>query len=371
MRLLEEAPAPVVKINGKDCLYFGGNNYLGLASHPEVMDAAIQAIRQFGVNSAASRHTSGTTALHVKLETALAAFKGREDAVTFASGYLGNAIVMQALQEQYDRILMDEAAHPSISGGIPHQIRKMEAFRHCDEKHLEELLQHPGQGKALVITDGVYALTGEIAPLDAYYRLARKYNALLIVDDAHATGILGEMGRGTPEHFQLDGSEGLFQTETMSKAIGGYGGFITGNASLVDRIRRKSPVYQASTALPPPMTAAGLAGVQWIMNNPLPRRELKKMASLLKDEISTLGFHTNRYPTPIVPVIFNEEEDARHLAEFLFENGIWAPYMNYPVKHAGYLIRIALSLHHTESHIDQLLTLLSRWKMKESEGAIQ
>ncbi len=368
--MLKEAPGPVVVQHGQACLYFGGNNYLGLASHPEVQDAAIQAIRQYGVNTAASRHTTGTTPLHMELESALAAFKGQEEAVTFASGYLGNAILMQVLQDRYDRILMDEAAHPSLSGGIPHHIRKVETFRHCDEKHLEELLQISEQWNTLIITDGVYALTGEIAPLDAYYRLACKYNALLLVDDAHAAGILGEEGRGTAEHFHLDGSEGLFQTETMSKAIGGYGGFLSGKTSLVDRIRKKSPVYQASTALPPPMAAAGLAGVQWIMKNPGPRKDLIKNACRLKDEISTLGFNTNHYPTPIVPVIFKKEEDARHLAEFLFKNGVWVPYMNYPVKHAGHLLRIALSLHHTTSHIDRLLTVLIRWKMKGSECAI-
>jgi 7-keto-8-aminopelargonate synthetase-like enzyme len=365
MSMLGEAPAPVVHINGKDCIYFGGNNYLGLANHPAVMDTAIQAIRQFGVNIAASRHTTGTTTLHVKLEAALAAFKGREEAVTFASGYLGNAILMQALRDQYVRILIDEAAHPSLSGGIPRDIRNVDLFRHCDVQHLEELLQTHTQGKTLILTDGVFALTGEIAPVDAYYRLAMKYDALILTDDAHATGILGENGRGTPEYFQLDGSKGLFQTETMSKAVGGYGGFIAGDASLVHRIRDHSPVYQASTALPPPMAAAGLAGVQWICENKQSRHLLVKNAVRLKNEIKTLGFQTYNFPTPIIPVIFSTEESGRRLAEYLLKNGIWVPFMNYPVKQAGYLLRIALSVHHTESHIDRLLTLLGGWKRKE------
>lgn len=363
--MLEEAPGPVIRLKGQDCVYFGGNNYLGLAHHPQVTEAAIHAIRQYGVNVAASRHTTGSTVLHTELEAALSAFKGKDQAVTFASGYLGNGILMQVLRRTYTRVLIDEAAHPSLFGGIPRDVDAVHPFRHGDVLDLEKLLQASAPGTSLMVTDGIYALTGEIAPLDEYHRLAVKYNAHMLVDDAHATGILGAQGRGTPEYFGLDGSLRIYQTETMSKAIGGYGGFIAGSAGLISRIREDSPVYQASTALPPPMAAAGMAGIEWIRQHPEAGHQLIHNALWIKSEIRDMGFQSNAFPTPIIPIGLANKEQAQNLSAFLLENGLWVPFMNYPVHQSGFLLRMALSLLHTGEHIDRLLTALKHWSRKE------
>lgn len=364
MIILNSGIGNYVHSNGKKYSYFGGNNYLGLANHPVVKAASIQSIKMYGVNFSASRRTTGTAEIHLELEKQLSIFKEKQDAVVFASGYQGNSILLEILKNRYSAVFMDQFAHPSIAGSIPRDIANVQHYYHCDAGHLENLLHHHKGFRPLIITDGVFALTGEIAPLDKIYPLVEKHNAILVVDDAHSTGILGENGKGTPEHFKLADAENIYQTETMSKALGGYGGFISGSKEFTDFIREKSTIYQASTALPPPIVAAGIASLKIIRENPGLRIRLLERAGELRKEIIGLGFQTTQDSTPIIPIMLSALAKAKDLSVFLENNGIIVPFMNYPVKQAKYMVRITVSASHTIYQAEVLLEMLKKWKEK-------
>ena len=341
--------------------FFSGNNYLGLSSHPEVKKAAHNAIEKYGLNFAAARHTTGTSDIHLELEKALSDFKNKEDAITFASGFMGNRMLLHTLQDQYASLFIDEYAHPSILDGIPLDHKDTYFFKHCDVQHLEDLLRKYDHQRALIITDGIFALTGEISPLSELYPLTEKYNALLVVDDAHATGVLGKYGKGTPEHFHLDGAPHIYQTETLSKALGVYGGFISANSKLINLIRENSKTYLASTSLPPPLVSAACASVKIITQHPGLRPKLIQKAHTIREGVIKLGFQTNREPTPIIPLFFNSRERAMNLSGTLKENGIIVPCINYPVKMEKTIVRITVSVNHTGDQIEDLLTILEQW----------
>ncbi len=348
--------------SGRRFSLFAGNNYLGLSDHPDIKNAAIKSINKYGLNFAASRHTTGTSEIHLELERELSEFKNKEDSVVYASGYMGNAILFQVLRDQYSLVLADEISHPSIRDGIPRDVESLHYFRHGDLQHLEELLFKNKNQSALIITEGIFALTGEISPIDKIFSLSEKYNAILIIDDAHATGVLGESGKGTPEHFNLQDEPNIYQTETMSKALGVYGGFISGSQEIVNLIREKSNICLGSTALPPPLVAAACASVRIIRHNAHFRPVLAQKASEIRRGIIELGYQTNSAPTPIIPVYFESREQARNLSFYLEEHGIIAPYISYPVKMDRFIVRITVSVNHTSDQIEELLETLKNWK---------
>ena len=352
---------------GKRHSYFGGNNYLGLANHPDIIAAAVECINSYGVNFSASRRTTGTSDIHLELERELSVFKGKQDSVIFASGYLGNGILLETLKDRYSSLFYDEYAHPSITGNIPRDIVNVKPYKHSDPDHLAMLLERHSGSRPLIITDGVFPITGEIAPLDRIYPLVEKHHALLVVDDAHSTGILGKTGKGTPEHFNLPESDDIYQTETMSKALGCYGGFIAGNNELTDSIRDTSSAYQSSTALPPPIVAAGIAALKIIRKNPEMRTKLIEKSGKFKEEINSMGFHTNRDNTPVVPLILSDAARAINLSVFLEENGFIVPYVRYPVKMDMHILRISITVDHTTGQTENLLKLLKKWKDKNGK----
>jgi 7-keto-8-aminopelargonate synthetase-like enzyme len=364
MIILNSGIGNYILSKGKKYSYFGGNNYLGLANHPAVKDASIESIKMYGVNFSASRRTTGTADIHLELEKKLSDFKGNQDSVLFASGYQGNAILLEILKSRYSEVFMDQFAHPSITAGIPRDVNDVKHYNHCDADHLENLLSKQKRSRPLIITDGVFALTGEIAPLDQIYSLVEKYNGILVVDDAHSTGILGETGKGTPEHFNLHRAKNIYQTETMSKALGSYGGFISGTSSLTELIREKSATYQASTALPPPVVAAGISSLKIINENPELRIQLLEKAGELRNKIRLLDFHTTMDNTPIIPIMLPSLNKAKDLSVFLEDNGIIVPFINYPVKLDNHMIRITVSVNHTGVQTVELLMMLKKWKDK-------
>jgi 7-keto-8-aminopelargonate synthetase-like enzyme len=364
MKLLNSGIGNYVRSNGRKYTFFAGNNYLGLANHPDVKAASIKAVRKYGVNLSASRHTTGTSEIHLELEKQLSVFKEKEDSIVFASGYQGNGILLEILKTRYSAIFIDQYAHPSITGSIPKEISITEYYSHCDPNNLEQLLiKHKGC-RPLIITDGIFALTGEIAPLDKIYSLAKAHNAILIVDDAHSTGILGKTGKGTPEHFNLHKTENIYQSETMSKALGGYGGFISGSREFINSIREKSSTYQASTALPPPIVGAGLASLKIITNDPGLRIRLLDMAGELRKEILRMGFLTTSDGTPIIPIMLSTLARAKDLSLFMENNGIIVPFINYPIKQEKFIVRITVSVNHTTGQAGKLLEILKKWKDK-------
>jgi 7-keto-8-aminopelargonate synthetase-like enzyme len=353
-----------IQIASRRYSFFSGNNYLGLANHPEIKKAGKDSIETYGLNFAAARHTTGTADIHLELEKDLSDFKNKEDAVVFASGYMGNSIILHALKDQYTTIFTDEAAHPSILDGVPRDIKHIHFFKHCDVQHLEDLLKQHKDEKTLIITDGIFALTGEISPIDEMHSLAEKYGSILVVDDAHATGILGKKGTGTPEYFHLQDKANIFQTETMSKALGVYGGFISASKAIINRIREDSRAYLASTSLPPPIVSAACASIKLIRREPQLRQALIQNASDLRKGVVELGFHTTDVPTPIIPVFFSSLEKARELSEYLKVNGVIVLCVHYPVKMDRYIARMTVSANHTRDQIEELLVLLKQWRSK-------
>jgi 7-keto-8-aminopelargonate synthetase-like enzyme len=359
--VLESGIDSYVYSHGKKYSYFGGNNYLGLAGHTKVKEAAVRSVKKYGVNFSASRCTTGTASVHLELEKQLSLFKGKQDTVVYASGFLGNRILLEILKDTYSVVFTDEYAHASIFAGIPGDMKVL-YYNHCDADHLDNLLDQHMITDPLIITDGVFALSGEIAPLDKIYPVVKKYNGILVVDDAHSTGILGKTGRGTPEHFNLPEDGNIYQTETMSKALGSYGGFISGDNNLTGMIRTRSSTYLASTALPPPVVAAGIASLKVMHDNPDLHINLLGKSARLREEINGLGFQTTKDNTPIIPIILKDYDKAKSLSLFLEENGIIVPFMNYPSRQEINLVRITITTCHKNHQIESLLELLKKWK---------
>ena len=350
--------------------FFGGNNYLGLADNPLLKRAAINSIEKYGLNFAAARQTTGTSEIHTELEKLLATFKNKEDAVVFGSGYMGNRILLSALEGRYSSVFMDEYSHSSIKEGIPSGISEIFVYNHSDPDHLEGLLKANRKCKPLIITDGIFSLTGEIAPLDKIHSLSEKYGAIIVVDDAHSTGVLGKNGRGTPEHFNLESAPNIYQTETMSKAGGVYGGFIAAEREIIDTIREKSSTYLASTSLPPPLVSAASASISIMMQHPELRILLYRNSKKIIEGVKSLGFLTFSEETPIIPLCFSSMEMAQEVSGFLKEHGIIVPYIIYPVKTGKFILRITVSAIHTLEQIEELLTVLGEWsRCQRSQNA--
>ena len=362
MLVLESGVGNYVRAEGQKYSCFAGNNYLGLANHPDVVEAAIQGAQKYGVNFSASRQTTGTSEIHLELEQQLALFKNREDSVVFASGYLGNKILLQLLREEYDAVFADQSAHSSILDAIPCNKSDLNFYEHLNCTDLEYQIKKRKSTRPLVITDGIFALTGEIAPLDEIYKVIENRNGMLIVDDAHATGVLGENGRGTPEYFGLGDAPRIFQTETMSKAIGVYGGFISASKTFTQRIREKSPVYGASTSLPPPLVTAAIAAIKLVGEQQDLRKQMLLNAERIRNRVITLGFQTTQSCSPIIPLLFQNQSDAINLSDFLKAHFILAPFVNYPVKTVQSIVRITASAIHTVDQIDDLLAVLEKWQ---------
>ncbi len=350
-----------LKIGQKQYSYFAGNNYLGLANHPQMIESAVKATTKYGINFSASRQTTGTADIHLELETLLADFCGQEDAVVFASGYMANMIMLGQLKGRFDVVFADEQAHPSIKDALPREI-PLHFYKHCDAAHLEALLKQYPESTPLVVTDGVFALSGEIAPLDQICNLLQRYRALLVVDEAHSIGVLGKNGRGTYEHFNIDRTANMFQTCTLSKAFGAYGGFIAADHQFVENIRRKSTYFGASTALPPAIVAAGIASLKLVQAHAGWRENLMRNATMLKQAVRELGFETTQETTPVIPLFFERQEEAKRLSLFLEEKHIIAPAVDYPAKLQKYMVRVTVSSKHTLEQIDNLLNTLKQWK---------
>lgn len=362
MLIFESSIGNFIRSEGCEYSYFAGNNYLGLANHPDLIEAAVQGTKKYGLNFSASRQTTGTSTIHLELEKQLAGFKNRDDAVIYASGYMGNKILLNSFKGEYDAIFIDQSAHSSIIDAIPADASVVCFYEHCNANDLESLIGQHKSTRPLVITDGIFALTGEIAPLDKIYPIVKNNNGLLIVDDAHATGVLGKNGRGTPEYFDLEDAPNIFQTETMSKAIGVYGGFIAANKEIIQRIREKSPVYGASTALPPPLVSGAIAAIKLITEHPELRERLHNNSARIRAGFNELGFLTTNSCAPVIPILFSNPQNASDLSDFLKDNQIIAPFVNYPVKTAQSIIRVTASAAHTKQQIDEFLTVLESWK---------
>ena len=358
---IESAVGPEITIGEKKLLNFCSNNYLGLANNPEMKKAATLAIEKYGIGPAAVRTIAGTTVLHKELETALAEFKKAEAVITFQSGFSANIAVIPALVGEGDLIFSDELNHASIIDGC--RLSKAEVIRysHINPANLEEKLKAADpKVKKLVITDGVFSMDGDIAPLDKIYAVTSKYGAMLMVDDAHGEGVLGASGRGIVDHFKLHGKVDI-EVGTMSKAFGVVGGFAAGKVEVIEWLSQRARPFLFSSAMTIPDVAACIAAVKLLTNSGNLVKTLWKNADYLRSKLKDLGFDTGTSISPIIPLMLGESKLAQDFSKELFAEGLFAKAIVYPTVAQGKArIRIMNSAGHTKEQLDKAIKMFEK-----------
>ena len=355
IRTLSSPQGAWLEVDGKRALNFCSNNYLGLANHPRLIQAAGAASEKYGVGPAAVRTIAGTMDLHLELERRLAAFKGVESAITFQSGFTANLAALPALVGKEDVIFSDELNHASIIDGSRLSGAKIIRYAHCDAQDLDRVLsEHRAQyPRALVVTDGVFSMDGDIAPLDKIYEVVQKHDAVLMVDDAHGEGVLGKGGRGIVDHFNLHGKVDI-EVGTLSKAFGVVGGVVAGNPLVVEWLRQRGRPFLFSSAMTVPDTAACLAAVDLLEESTELVDRLWDNARYFKAEMQRLGFDTGLSATPITPVMLGEAPLAQQFSRELFENGVFAMAIGFPTVPRGKArIRVMISAAHSRADLDK------------------
>ncbi len=342
-------------VDGKRVLNFCTNNYLGLANHPRLKEAAKAAIDRWGVGPAAVRSIAGTQELHLELERRLAAFKKVEDALYVQSGFCANQAAIPPLVGKEDVIFSDRLNHASIIDGARLSGAKIVVYEHCDPADLEaKIREHlPNYRRGLMVTDGVFSMDGDIAPLDKLMEVADRYGVLTMVDDAHGEGVLGRGGRGIVDHFGLHGK---FDVEigTLSKAFGVVGGVIAGKKTIVDYLRQKARPFLFSSAVTPADTAACLAAVDLLEESEELVKKLWANAEYFRSEMKRLGFDTGRSQTPIVPVMLGDAGLAKEFSRELFEAGVFAMSIGFPTVPRGMArIRVMNTAAHSRDDLDR------------------
>lgn len=339
-RILNSPAGGRVMMDGKEVVNLSSNNYLGLANHPKVVAAAHEAIDRWGVGAGAVRWIGGTMEVHDQLERKLAAFKHVEAVLVFTGGFTANSGCIPAVLTSQDVVISDELNHASIIDGVrlsPAKYKKSEGFvyGHKDMGQLEEILTKTQHfEKRMIITDGVFSMDGDIAPLPKIVELAEKYNAFVMVDDAHASGVLGKNGAGSASHFDLYGRVDI-QLGTLSKALGVVGGYIAGSHELKEWLINRGRPYLFSTAHPPAVAAALIAALDVMENDPEPMNRLWSNTKWWKEQLTAAGFDTMGSETPITPVYVGDEGDAQRMEKMLFEEGVYALSIVYPTVAKG------------------------------------
>lgn len=342
-------------VDGKKVLNFCSNNYLGLANHPDLISASKNATGELGIGPAAVRSIAGTMTLHVELEKRIAQFKGVEAAVTFQSGFTANLATIPALVSKEDVIFSDKLNHASIIDGCRLSGAKIIAYEHNDVKSLEEQIKAnlSQYRRALIITDGVFSMDGDIAPLSDIYEVAKKYDILLMVDDAHGEGVLGKGGRGIVDHFGLHGKVDV-EVGTFSKAFGVVGGIVAGKSIIVEWLRQRGRPFLFSSAMTVPDTAACLAAIDLLEDSTQLVDKLWENAKYFKAEMKSLGFDTGVSETPITPVMLGEAKLAQQFSKELFDAGVFAMAIGFPTVPQGKArIRVMISASHTRDDLDK------------------
>jgi glycine C-acetyltransferase len=355
IRTLESPQGAWLVVDGKQVLNFCSNNYLGLANHPRIVRAAQECMDKYGVGPAAVRSIAGTMDLHLQLEERLARFKGVEAAITFQSGFTANLATIPALVGKEDAIISDELNHASIIDGSRLSGARILRYAHCDPQDLERVLQEEREKypRVLVITDGVFSMDGDIAPLDKIYEVTQRYNAILMVDDAHGEGVMGTGGRGIVDHFHLHGKVDV-EIGTLSKAFGVVGGVVAGSPLVVEWLRQRGRPFLFSSAMTVPDVAACLAAVDILEESTELVERLWENARYFKAELKNLGFDTGLSTTPITPVMLGEAPLAQQFSRELFENGVFAMAIGFPTVPRGKArIRVMISAAHSQQDLDQ------------------
>jgi 8-amino-7-oxononanoate synthase len=356
LRTIESASEAEAILNGRPIILMASNNYLGLATHPALKRAAIQATERFGVGAGAARLVSGTLPPHDELETALAKFKGTEAALVFGSGYLANLGVIPALIGAGGLILADRLCHASLIDGCRLSGAGFRVYRHNDLAHLKSLLaKRPAKGDALIVTDGVFSMDGDLAPLPELIALADRYGARLFVDDAHGTGVMGAHGRGTLEHHGME-SRLPFHMGTLGKALGTSGAYVAGPAGMIQYLLNTARTFLFATAPPPATAAAAVAGLQILQAEPERRARLWENRRYLHAGLTHLGFRLTDSASPILPIVIGDARKTVAMADRLLELGVYAPAIRPPtVPKETSRIRVTVTSEHSRSQLDRAL----------------
>ena len=367
LRVLQDEQAPECTYDGKHVINIASNNYLGLTTHPKLREAALAALKKYGVGSGAVRTVAGTMKIHMELEEKIARFKNVEACVVFQSGFTANAGTVSAILGKDDFIISDELNHASIIDGARLSRAKIKVFRHKDIAHAEELLKEVQNefGHKLLITDGVFSMDGDIVPLPALCDLAEKYGAIMMVDDAHASGVLGRNGRGTVDHFNVHGRVDV-QVGTLSKAIGALGGYVCGSKDLIDFLYHRARPFLFSTSHPPSVAATCIAAFEVLEEEPELIDKLWGNTRFFKKELGLLGFNiggqtTPASETPITPIIVGEGKLTMDFSRELFKEGVFATGIAFPTVPEGKArIRTIMSATHTQDQLSRVLEVLKK-----------
>ena len=367
LRVLEEPQAPECVFDGKRVINLASNNYLGLTTHPKLREAAIAAIKKYGVGSGAVRTVSGTMTIHMELEEKIARFKNTEACVVFQSGFAANAGTVSAILGKDDFIISDELNHASIIDGARLSRAKIKVFRHKDAAHAEELLKEVAgePGHKLIITDGVFSMDGDIGPLPALCDLAEKYGAIMMIDDAHSSGVLGRNGRGTVDHYKVHGRVDI-QVGTLSKAIGALGGYVCGSKDLIDFLYHRARPFLFSTSHPPSVAATCIAAFDVLEQEPELMDKLWANTRFFKKELGLLGFNiggitTPASETPITPIIIGDGRLTMEFSRELFNEGVFTPGIAFPTVAEGKArLRTIMTATHTQDQMTKALEVLKK-----------
>src|SRR5437868_11937986 len=360
-RVLETEQKATVVIDGHEVITLSSNNYLGLTVHPRLREAAIEAIKKYGVGSGSVRTIAGTMSLHIELEEKLARFKHTEASLTFQSGYATNLGVISAVMQGDDIIVSDELNHASIIDGIRLCKSPRKVYPHKDMAGLRRALEESqGANKVMVVTDGVFSMDGDIAPLPEIVELAEEYGAFVMVDDAHASGVLGKNGRGSVSHFGLDGRVAL-QVGTLSKAIGALGGYVACSQAVKDYLLQRSRPVLFSTSHPPSVVATCIAALDLLESDNSLVERLWKNTRFFKRGLEQLGFNTGHSETPITPVIVGEGVLAMKFSNRLFQEGVFAQGIVYPTVPADKCrVRTIVTAIHTRDELSKALSIFEK-----------
>jgi glycine C-acetyltransferase len=362
LRVLESPCEPVSRVDGREVINLASNNYLGLADHPKLVEAAIAATKKYGAGAGAVRTISGTMSIHMELERKIAQFKQTEACVVFQSGFAANAGTVSAILTPEDHIISDALNHASIIDGCRLSRAKIHVFAHRDTAAAGKILDDlaGASGRKLLITDGVFSMDGDIGPLPSLVEIAESQGAIMMIDDAHSSGVLGRNGRGTVDHFGLHGRVDI-QVGTLSKAIGVLGGYVCGNRDLIEFLYHRARPFLFSTSHPPGVAGACLAAFEILENEPERIEKLWDNTRYFKAALKNAGFNTGESETPITPILVGEAKMAHAFSAALFENGLFATGIGFPTVPEGKArVRTIVTATHTREMLDRAAEILTR-----------
>ncbi|MHC4267489.1 MAG: 8-amino-7-oxononanoate synthase [Planctomycetota bacterium] len=360
LNVVSNSQGVYLEVDGRTRLSFCSNNYLGLANNPLIVNAVKDAVEEYGWGAGASRLVSGNMTLHETLENEISLFKEKESAIVFPTGYMANIGAISSLVSKGDLVICDKLNHASIIDGCRLSGADFRVYAHCDIEKLENILKKSSNyPRKLIVTDSVFSMDGDLAPLPDIVSIASKYKAIVMVDEAHGTGVFGKKGRGVVEHFNLNKEIDIIMG-TFSKAIGSLGGYVCGDVDLINFLRNKARSFIYTTALPPAVCAASIAGLKLIQKQPSLRESLWDNIRYLKDKLTLLNFNVITSESPIIPILIGDADKAVSVSKALYEKGILIPAIRPPTVPANSSrLRMTVMSTHTQDDLDKLLDALS------------